>query len=615
MSVYEEVIDLVDHISGPANTASKSVLSLGDKMNLLQNQVKATQAAMLKAQALGNTKAYKKLGEDLANYKNALGSVEKQVTSEAAAESTSLKGVTSQVAELGGVYTAVAAAAAGAALAFGALIVAGSALAIEASTAKMQMISMFDALGGGVITGARVDDMLDEMRSKLGVTKDTMVPLVKEFLSMGVTSEDALQKMTTAALSAKALAGGSEAAAQSFTNLSKKIQAAAETGQALKIPLKGLGSLNEMGLNVNDVAQQMGISAEKLGAQLKSGSVDAKAFGNALQDALIAKGAGPLETMSLSASNLGAMLKEYLGDLFEDLGDSVKPFLAQVKDLFGIFDSKGKPSGQALKQGIEGVFKNVFSIATKVVPMVKHFLLDMIIFGLKAYIALKPIVGWFLDLRKNTTVMNVLTFALEGLGKVALVIGGALAVVVGIFVGMTALAGVVAGGLWTLIGVIGNVAVTILQFLGELPTKALQFGKDFVSGLVNGITSGAGFVVDAVKGLADGAKNTFKSVLGIHSPSTVMAQMGNYAGQGVAVGLNAAVPDVHGAASDLGGAAVGGASKGMSSGGAAGSSGGLSITVEAGAIVIQGGADKSVLDLTEEAISMLFERVALAQGL
>jgi CheY-like chemotaxis protein len=134
---------------------------------------------------------------------------------------------------------------------------------IQSTQAKDQMVSMFDALGAGKITGLQVDDMLSDMSAKLGVTKDAMVPLVKEFTSMGITSQDALEKMTTAALSAKALAGGADAGAQAFSALSKKIQLAGETGQGLKIPIKGLGSLAEMGLTVDDVAKKMGASSVK----------------------------------------------------------------------------------------------------------------------------------------------------------------------------------------------------------------------------------------------------------------------------------------------------------------------------------------------------------------
>lgn len=590
MAVYEQTISLKDNVSGPAISAAK-------QMKILTASVTATQTALVKAQALGNVGQVKKLTKELGSLQGAMASLPKEAG-----------GLQMELAEVTGGLSLVAEVAGGVALAFGAIVLAGAALAIEASTAKMQMLAMFDALGAGAITGERVDDMLDNMRSKLGVTKDAMVPLVKQFMAMGVTSEDALQKMTTAALSAKALTGGSEAAADAFTKLSKKIQLAAETGQGLKIPLKGLGSLASMGLTVDDVAKKMGVSASELAAQLKAGSVNAGKFGNALQDALIDKGAGPLQMMSLSVANLGGLVKEYLVDLFEDLGDSVKPFLLQVKQLFGIFDSKANPSGKALKSGIQAFFKEVFAIATRVVPMVKHFLLDCIIFGLKAYLAIKPIVKALTDAWKQHDGMGKL-LAVWNLMKPALIVVG---VAIGIVVAAVVLLGVVLLGIQAVIFGVGAAIVGFsakaMQVLVDWALGAAKAAADFVSGLVNGITSGAGAVVDAVKGLASGAKNAFKGALGISSPSKVMMELGGHVAGGVAEGMSDGASDVHAASGALAGAATGGFAGGASGGG------GKTITINVGGLTVHAPNAKDMNDISEAAFALLMERVALTQG-
>lgn len=509
------------------------------------------------------------------------------------------------------------------------MVAAGAKMAIEATQAKTQMVSMFDALGEGKFSGGQVVDMLESMRGKLGQTKETMAPLVKQFMAMGVTSEDALERMTTAALSAKALTGGSDAAAEAFTKLSKKIQTAAETGQALKIPLKGLGSLADMGLTVDDVATKMGISSAKLAAQLKSGSVDAKKFGDALQGALIDKGAGPLQKMSGGLANLGALAKEYLVDMFEDMGPAIEPFLSAVKDLFSIFDSKSKPSGQALKSGIQAFFTNVFTQATKVVPMIKHFLLDVIIFGLKAYIALKPMIAWFVSLKQNEKVMAVVQKAFEGLKVAAIAIGIVIAVVVGILFVLWAISVGIGLAIWTLAGIIIDFTGKAGQTLYEWAASAVDIAGNFIQGLVNGISNGTGMIIDAVKALGGSAVNALKKTLGIASPSKVMMAMGGHTASGFAEGIEASAPAAAGAAAGMAGSAVAGAgasggsmagaAAAPSSGGSAGapasgSSGGVTVTVEAGAILIQG-AGKAAEEITEEMISLVWERIALQGGL
>ena len=622
MAVYTETLDLKSNVATEAKSAAS-------QMRTLQDSLTATRTAMVKAAATGGTmsKQYIALAKQATQYEAAAKLIPKALLQEADAQkkvaearkraaerSDALKdqasgilGLNDGLAEATGGLSVVAEAAGAAALAFGAVVVAGAAMAIEANEAKQRMVALFDALGEGQISGKETVAMIDELGDKLGQTRAQLAPVVQSFVTLGITGKEQLEGLTTAAASAGAMAEGG---AEKFAALFGQVNAAAETGSKLTIPYKKLEKqLAGVGLNIGDLARQMGISQEALTKGLKAGTIDASKFGDALTSAASDKGAGALAKQGRSLSNIWAKFQENIMKLFEEV--DVGPFLDQVKDLFDIF-GQGKASGQALTAGIGGFFKGVFATATKVVPMVKHFFLDLVILGLRAYIALKPIAKWFLDLRNNATVMSVLSFALAGLGKVALVLAGAVAVVVGIFVVMTAAAGVVAAGLWTLIGVVSNVAVSILQFLGDLPVKALQFGKDFVAGLVSGITGSAGAVVDAVKGLADGAKNAFKNVLGIHSPSKVMAQMGAFAGQGVAQGLDSSAPDVHGAASDLGGMAASGAASGIGSSG--GGKGGVTVNVEPGAIVIQG-AGKGADELTEEAVAILFERVALAQGL
>jgi tape measure domain-containing protein len=67
--------------------------------------------------------------------------------------------------------------------------------------------------------------------------------------------------------------------------------------------------------------------------------------------------------------------------------------------------------------------------------------------------------------------------------------------------------------------------------------KALGIGKAIIDGLVNGITSFASLAWDAVGGLASGLVDRIKGKLGIHSPSTVFADIGMYTGQGFALGI------------------------------------------------------------------------------
>lgn len=607
MAVYTETIELKDNVSGAAEKAAK-------EMSILEGAIASTENALTKAAATGNIKKYQALSKDLEGYKSALSTippVQSEMTASLDKTSSSGAGFQAELAEMTGGLSILVEAVGAVVIGFAALTIAGAAFAIKASEAKNASLSLWTALGKGEITGNAVDDMLDELRASTGLTKDSLAPLAEGFLRMGITGKEALQGLTTAAASAEALAkGGGDA----FTKLYQQAKIAGETGSKLTIPYKKLeNQLVSMGLNVDDLAKSMGMSGTELTKGLKAGSIDAKKFGDAMQDAVTKKGVGPLENLANSSANLGKLLQEYIGDLFEDFGKDIAPFMKEVKSLFSILDSKANPSGQALKQGIGAFFKEVFAMATKVVPMIKHFLLDVVIYGLKAYLAIKPIVKTFNEWRNSATGIKVISTIIDVISAALIVVGAVIGIVVIAFVALWAIMVGIGIVIWAVIAAFIAIPQMAGKAIYEFFAKAPQMALDFINGLVSGITSGATFVVDAVKGLAGGAVSAFKGALGISSPSKVMMEMGGHFAGGAAAGIEEGKGEISAASSGLAGAAAGSFAPSGGGGGKSGG-GGVTITIEAGAIAIAG-AGKAASEITEEMISLIFERVALAQGL
>lgn len=73
---------------------------------------------------------------------------------------------------------------------------------------------------------------------------------------------------------------------------------------------------------------------------------------------------------------------------------------------------------------------------------------------------------------------------------------------------------------------------------------AINLGKNIVSGIANGIKGFFSGIWDAIKSVGQGIINGFKSLFGIHSPSTVMAEMGGYIGAGFSEGISASANGV-----------------------------------------------------------------------
>lgn len=99
-----------------------------------------------------------------------------------------------------------------------------------------------------------------------------------------------------------------------------------------------------------------------------------------------------------------------------------------------------------------------------------------------------------------------------------------------------------------------NIWKNIESFFKSVNLK--QIGKDIINGLVKGIGSMAGAVKSAAKSIADSIPQGIKKLLGIHSPSRVLAKLGMYAGMGLANGLDGEAKSVAKSALGLANAAV-----------------------------------------------------------
>lgn len=73
---------------------------------------------------------------------------------------------------------------------------------------------------------------------------------------------------------------------------------------------------------------------------------------------------------------------------------------------------------------------------------------------------------------------------------------------------------------------------------------AYEIGSHFIDGLVDGIKSGWGRVTDTVNGLSHSVVEGMRNVLGIHSRSKVMFELGGYTAQGMEEGIEARTPRV-----------------------------------------------------------------------
>ncbi|MFW2077508.1 phage tail tape measure protein [Acinetobacter sp. ULE_I010] len=91
---------------------------------------------------------------------------------------------------------------------------------------------------------------------------------------------------------------------------------------------------------------------------------------------------------------------------------------------------------------------------------------------------------------------------------------------------------------WSPLGLFYAAFAKVLSWFGiELPAKFTGFGAMILEGLKNGILSKVNAVKDALSSAVSGVIDKAKSILDIHSPSRVFAQIGDYTMQGMALGI------------------------------------------------------------------------------
>ena len=81
---------------------------------------------------------------------------------------------------------------------------------------------------------------------------------------------------------------------------------------------------------------------------------------------------------------------------------------------------------------------------------------------------------------------------------------------------------------------------SLVDTLKELPQKFLNYGKNIVQGLIDGINKGIESAKKSVSGLAKAILDKFATDTGIHSPSKVFKGYGGYIVEGLANGISAA---------------------------------------------------------------------------
>lgn len=92
---------------------------------------------------------------------------------------------------------------------------------------------------------------------------------------------------------------------------------------------------------------------------------------------------------------------------------------------------------------------------------------------------------------------------------------------------------------------------SISSFFGRVAKKSWKWGSEIVSGIINGITDGIGYLWDAAERAAHTLTRAFKKTLGIASPSKVFRVLTRWVSKGASLGVKDGLPDIKKASTDM----------------------------------------------------------------
>lgn len=522
-------------IAGGANKVAASIHSLGaGAMSVLTGQIPSTtQAASQLGQALdaGITGATNKAGEALS-----------KLGPEGAAAGAAIEALGAVAGATVGQLTALAG------------------VALEVNERLTLMTDRFAAFSGGAAAGKALQASLEGLNLPFAKSQVEAWALALE--KAGVSADKVADRVKAVA-AAEALGEGGGGAA---TSIFKKL---GDGGPAADKFIKDIAAGSR---HAWADLHNMGIQMSDLGGKAAVAKMSAEQLSEAISKAMQEKGKNPLADMGNSLPVILTKAQEGLRSLFDGL--DIKPFMAEVKSFFGEF-SKGGVVINTLKPIVTAVFGLLFSWATMAFHAIHVGLLQLVIYALQGYIALRPMITSFMDLAKSGETTRGLGDALKMVGTIVLIVAGVVAAMVAEWVQTTIEVFAVIGALDQLGDSISEAVGQGLAALSGLASGAVDAASNFISGLVQGIVAGAGAVVDAVKGLASSALGAFTGAFGIRSPSKVMLEHGEEnIGGAAATGVDRAQPRMKASMARL----SDGAGKGGKRGGMSSDDGGRSVT-------------------------------------
>jgi phage-related protein len=438
------------------------------------------------------------------------------------------------------------------------------------------LVGVFAALGIGNLIADGVRVGIDALGSAIGEASDLNESLNAVKVSFGAASGEITKLGETASTRLGLSNVQFNAIATQFSAFATTIAGAGGdvTGVIDQLSTRGADFASVFNLDVGEALTlfQSGLAGEteplrKFGIDLSAAAVESFAYANGIAaqgaelteaqkvqaryGALLAqtsKTQGDFTNTSDQLANSQRIFNAELANVQAQIGTAFLPILGELMafanaELIPVLRDLATDLGPTITSALEQSMPAVKDLLAAVVPLLPA----LVELGVNAI----PVVVWALQ-----TLVPMIIGVIQNLNAGAVAISSFFRLVSGDtsvrqFTGaLGGLAGGAGDAFRAAINLgtgIGNAVRTIGGFVGSFAAV----GRDLFQGLINGVQSVAGRLLETVMAPIRNAVNGVRNFLGIKSPSRVMFAIGAYTGEGMALGLQSTAGMIEKASASL----------------------------------------------------------------
>lgn len=248
-------------------------------------------------------------------------------------------------------------------------------------------------------------------------------------------------------------------------------------------------------------------------------------------------------------------------------GDGAKGAQARFTTLGGALTSLDTSKTQALEAIGEKIGPTIDKAAGKVALLVDQFLkspegaaaIQLVSDGINDLVdgagkAVGVVSGFFSTIKKYQPVLTALAVGAGVAGAVFLATMVPAFVATGVAAAAAAIPVIAAAapfiaiaaaaaGVYYAFTHLDEITKVISDVFGDLGSEAIELGSNIIDGVINGLKAAAGKLFSVASDIGSSVIGSFKSVLGIASPSKAFAALGEFSGEGFSLGLESGAPD------------------------------------------------------------------------